>query len=80
MGVAGMLHSISLQRAQVVRVAQLRPQLFEEGPVSLLPFVPDLLLEVTLEIGRDVIVVDERVVHVDQEDDRMSRGHRPAFS
>jgi len=75
-----MLDPISLQRAQVVRVAQLGPQLFEDSPVSLLPLASDLALEVALEIGRDVIVVDERVVHVDQEDDRMSRGHRPAFS
>ncbi len=75
-----MLHPIPLQRTQVVRVAQLPPQLFEDGPVSLLPLAADLPLEVSLEVGRDVIVVDERVVHVDQEYDRMARTHRPAFS
>ena len=75
-----MLHPIPLQRAQVVRVAQLAPQLLEDGPVSLLPLAPDLPLEVSLEIGPDVIVVDEGVVHVDEEHDGMARGHRPAFS
>src|SRR5947208_2872832 len=75
-----MFHSIPLQRAQVVRVAQLGPQLFEDGPVPLLPLAADLALEVSLEIGGDVIVVDERVVHVDQEYDRMRGTHRgPAF-
>src|SRR5207247_9244785 len=71
-----MFHSIPLQRAQVVRVAQLGPQLFEDGPVPLLPLAADLALEVSLEIGGDVIVVDERVVHVDQEYDRMRATHR----
>src|SRR3989442_8978432 len=71
-----MFHSIPLQRAQVVRVAQLGPQLFEDGPVPLLPLAADLALEVSLEIGGDVIVVDERVVHVDQEYDRMRGTHR----
>jgi len=33
-----------------------------------------------VEISRDVIVVDQRVVHVHEEDDRMANGHRPAFS
>src|SRR5438876_5971567 len=75
-----MFHSIPLQRAQVVRVAQLGPQLFEDGPVPLLPLAADLALEVSLEIGGDVIVVDERVVHIDQEYDRMRGTHRgPAF-
>src|SRR2546428_581001 len=73
-----MLDPIPLQRAQVVRVAQLGPQLFEDGPVPLLPLASDLALEVALEIGRDVIVVDQRVVHVDQEDDPMARGHSTA--
>src|SRR2546428_909563 len=75
-----MLDPIPLQRAQVVRVAQLGPQLFEDGPVPLLPLASDLVLEVALELGRDVIVVDERVVHVGQEADRMSGAHRPAVS
>ena len=75
-----MLHPIALQRAQVVCVAELGPKLFEDGPIPRLPLVADLALEVALEIGGDVIVVDQRVVHVDEKDDRMANGHRPAFS
>ena len=75
-----MLHPIALQRAQVVGVPELTPQFFEHGPVSLLPLAADRALEVALEIRGDVIVVDQRVVHVDQEDDLMARGHRPACS
>jgi hypothetical protein len=37
--------------------------------------VPDLLLEVALEIGRDAIVVEQRIVDIDEEDDRIARGH-----
>jgi len=33
--------------------------------------VPDLVLEVALEIGRDVIVVEQRIVDIDEEDDRI---------
>jgi hypothetical protein len=33
--------------------------------------VPDHLLEVALEIGRDVIVVEQRIVDIDKEDDRI---------
>ena len=71
MTLRSVLDPIPLQSAQVVRVAELAPQLFEDRPVSLLRLVSDLTLEVPIEIGRDAIVVDEGVVHVDQEYDRI---------
>jgi hypothetical protein len=37
--------------------------------------VPDLALEVALEVGRDAIVVEQRVVDVDEEHDGALCGH-----
>jgi hypothetical protein len=46
-----MLDSIPLQRSEVIRIAELSPQFIEDGPVALLPLVPDVALQVALEIA-----------------------------
>jgi hypothetical protein len=42
-------------------------QLLEDHPVALLPLGPDLALQMALQVGGDAIVVEERVVHIEQE-------------
>src|SRR3989442_13569273 len=71
-----MLHPIALQGTEIVRVAQLGSQLLEDGPVPLLPLASHLALEVSLEIGRDGIVVEQRVVDIEQEGNRIRSRHR----
>ena len=61
------LHPVPLEGAQVVRIAQLRTQDLEDLPVPLLPVGADLALQVPSEIEDDPIVVEERVVHVEEE-------------
>src|SRR2546422_8244415 len=70
-----MLHPIALQGTEIVCVTQLGPQFLEDGPVPLLRLAPDLALEVSLEVRGDVIVVEQRVVDIEQKGNRASFRH-----
>ena len=59
----------ALQRAEVVGVAELLPQLFEQREILARLLWPDLAVEIVVEILRDAIVVEQRVVDVEQEHD-----------
>jgi len=57
---------------------ELDPPLLENRPGALLALAAHRALEVPLEISRDAVVVDQSVVHVDQEHDQMvARQRRP---
>src|SRR5438094_10509142 len=75
MGIARVLYAIALERAEVVGVAELGAERLADRPVSLLPLRPDLARQVALQVGGDAVVVDERVVDVEQEDDRAACSH-----
>jgi hypothetical protein len=45
----------------------------------LLPLVSNLQLQIALQVGRDPIVVEKRVINVEQECDALSRCHRQRF-
>ena len=70
-------HPEALQRAQVVRVAQLDAQLLEQLPVALVLPVADLLRQVAAHVGHHVIVVDQRVVDVEEGDHPVARHRGP---
>src|SRR5581483_2608133 len=70
--------AVALECSQVVRVPELAAKLLEELPVAFLPLRANFLREIPAEVARDAIVVDERVVDVDEEDDR--RRHRRRVS
>ena len=63
------LAPVSLQRAQIIGITEFAPQLLEEAPVTLRVVGTDLAFKVTLEIGRDSIVVEQCIIHVEQEND-----------
>jgi hypothetical protein len=65
------LHPVALECPEVVGVAQLGTERLEDRPVPLLTIRSDFVGEVALEIGRDSVVVEQRVVDVEQE-------HNPA--
>ena len=67
--VARVLDAVALQRAEVVGVAELGAQRFEDRPVALLALGADLAREVALQVGGDAVVVEQRVVDVEQEHD-----------
>src|SRR6266566_3861424 len=72
--VLGVLGPVALQRAEIIPIAELDEQRFEDRPVPITRRGAELTLEMALEVVLNAIVVQQRVVHVDQEDDR-SRGH-----
>ena len=61
--------AIALQRAEVVGVAELGAQLLEELPVVGAAVLADLGVEMRAQIGGDAVVVEQRVVDVEEEDD-----------
>src|SRR5207245_10631527 len=65
---------VALECAEIIAIPELDEQRLEEPPVPLTTRGAELTLEMALEVGLNAIVVQQRVVHIDQEDDR-SRGH-----
>src|SRR5205823_12257711 len=68
--VARVLDAVPLQRAEVVGVAELSAQLLEDLPVALGPRLAERLDQMTFQIREDGVVVEQRVVDVQQEDRR----------
>src|SRR6516162_10675067 len=70
---AWMFVAISLQITEIIRVAQFRPQLLENVPIFLRSLRTDLRGKVALQICCHSVVVQQRVVYVEQEDDASRR-------
>src|SRR5437667_2111091 len=79
MRVARILTAVALQGAQIIRIPKFGAELFKKCPIALLPLMSDFFFEMTLEVSRDSIVVEQRIVYVEQEnqtvahDDALSR-------
>jgi len=65
----GVLDSIPLERAEVVRIAKLGPQGLEDLPVPFLGFGAECVDHMLAQIGRHGVVVEQRVVNVKKKDD-----------
>ena len=61
--------AVALQRAEVVGVAELAAQRLELDPVAIGARDAELAHEVLAQVGDDAVVVEQRVVDVEQEDD-----------
>src|SRR4029077_11917248 len=59
------LDAVALQGAEIIAVAQLIEELFENRPVPVAAGRPELTLKVALEVILNAIVVQQRVVDVD---------------
>ena len=66
---AWMLDAVPLQRAEIVRVAELGPELLEDLPVALLTLGADRVDQMTAQILDHRVVVEQRVVDIHQKDD-----------
>jgi molybdenum cofactor cytidylyltransferase len=66
---ARMLSAVTLQRAEVIRVAQLGSELLKSSPILLRTLRADFIGEVPLQVCCNAVVVQERVVDVEQKDD-----------
>src|SRR5262249_31069674 len=60
---------IALQGPEVVAISELDEERFEDRPVPITRRGAELALEMALEVVLNAIVVQERVVHVHEEDD-----------
>ena len=70
---ARMFSPIPLQSAEVIRIAQFGPQLLENPPIFLRSLRADFAGEVALQICCHSVVIQQRVVYVEQEDDASRR-------
>ena len=48
--------AVALQCAEIIGVTEFTPQLFEEAPITLCPFAPDLVFQMALEVRRNAII------------------------
>src|SRR5262245_46702556 len=80
--IARALDAVALQRTEVVGVAQFRAKLLEDLPVAPLAVGPRRLQEMTPQIGDHRVVVEQRVVDVEQKDDvaHAASGGQGAFA
>src|SRR5579872_1163705 len=70
-----MFDAITLEGADVVAIAQLRHQILEDPPITIARSDAVSLLDMILEVVLDPVVVDQRVVDIDEKDDRMRQCH-----
>jgi len=71
LGVPQALEPVSLESAEIVGIAELGPELFEELPITPLALIADDLDEVAFQVLTDSVVVEKGLVDIDQEDQRL---------
>ena len=64
-----MLHPVALQGPQVVRISKLFAKLLEDGPVSFVTATAYLLVQMVHQIRDDAVIVEKRVIYVDEDYD-----------
>ena len=69
--VARVPRPVPLEGPEIVRVAQFRAQRLEDLPVVLPPLAPQLAVHESHQVRDDAVVVEERVVDVEERDDRV---------
>src|SRR5215475_12403128 len=63
------LSPVALQRAEVIGISEFASELFKKFPVSIARRGAVALFEVLTQMRLHAIVVDQRVIHVEEEDD-----------
>ena len=66
-----MFATITLEGPEIVAIAELDEQILQDPPIALAGGEAKGAFEMVLQILLDRVVVDQRVVDVDEEDDRM---------
>src|SRR5271166_1970897 len=70
------LKPVKFERAQIIGVAELAGERFEDRPVPVASRCAIRLLQMFTQISLDAIIVEESVVDVEQEDNAVWFGHR----
>jgi len=63
-GVTRIFQAIALESAKIVRVTKLGAELLKEILVMLMAFRANLLLQMTLKVGGNQVVIEQRIVDV----------------
>ena len=69
MNIPRVLDPVALQGAEIIAVTQFREQLLENRPVALAGGNSELTVEVAFDVVLDAVVVEQRIVHVDEKND-----------
>ena len=64
-----MLDAVALQRAKVIPVPELSEECLENHPVPIAAGGTVVPLQMSLDVGLDVVVVEKCIVDIDQKDD-----------
>ena len=65
----GMVDPISLQSAEIIGIPEFCAQLLENSPVLPLRRASDVTFEMPPKIGRHSIVIEQRIIDVEEKDD-----------
>ena len=80
MDVLWMLDTIALQGPEIIAVAEIGEQLFENRPITVAACRPKLALEMAPQIGLDAVIVDLGVVDIDEKHGLVRGDHAHALS
>jgi hypothetical protein len=64
-----MFDTVPLQRTEIVSISQFNEQVLEDCPVPIATGGTVPALEVGLDVGLNAVVVEKRIVDIDQEND-----------
>jgi hypothetical protein len=66
----GVFHTEALQRPEVVPVTQFLEEVLLDRPEAVATLRAEVAFDVPLEIVLDTVVIQQRVIHIHQEDER----------
>ena len=69
------LGAVTLQGAKVIAVAQFGEQTFQDRPIAITARSSKFAFQMTLQVSLNVVVVDQRVVHIYEEYGRIRGDH-----
>src|SRR6266851_883248 len=72
---ARVFDAIALEGSDIVAIAELHEQILQNPPIALAGGEAKGALEMVLQVLLDPVIMEQRVVYVDEEDDRMTRFH-----
>src|SRR5271154_2215435 len=75
MYVPRVLGTVSLQGAEIVPVAQIGKQPLENRPIPVTGRCAEFAFQMTLQIILNVVVIEQRVIHIDEEYCRIGGKH-----
>src|SRR5215831_12823238 len=73
--IARVLRPVALESSDIVAIAQLREQILKDPPITLAGGDAKGALEMVLEVLLYRVVVEQRVVDIDEEDERIGGPH-----